>query len=143
MATVQVTKESVTRWIPWSARGMGLLATAFALLMICGVASDWFLKASLLLCQPALTEPSRWNLCRGYVGAMGGWADEIAASPWPVERTILAGLLIVTILGGLIAWARQRIGGMLLVVGAIAVGALSYVITEHNSVWTMLLTSAR
>ncbi len=138
MTTDQATKDNVTKWSHWSARGIGLLAGAMALLVISSVASDWFLKGSLYICQPALEGPARWNLCRGYVAAMGGWADEIAASPWPLEGTMLAGLLIIMVLGVLIAWSREGVGGTLLVVGAIVLGAFSYVTAEHDKVGNML-----
>jgi hypothetical protein len=69
---------------------------------------------------------------------MGGWAEEIAASPWPLEGTILAGLLIITVLGVLIAWTRAGVGGVLLVVGATVLGAFSYLTAEHDKVWNML-----
>ena len=51
---------------------------------------------------------------------------------------MLAGLLIITVLGVLIAWTREGVGGTLLVVGAIALSASSYVIAEHDKVWNML-----
>jgi hypothetical protein len=109
-----------------------------ALLVISSVASEWFLKGSLYICQPSLAGPTRWNLCWGYVSAMGGWAEEIAASPWPLEGTILAVLLIITVLGVLIAWTRAGVGGTLLVIGAIVLGTFSYVTAEHDKVWNML-----
>jgi hypothetical protein len=139
MTISQAAKDNVTRWLHWSARGIGLLAGAMALLVISGVASDWLLKGSLYICQPALEGPARWNLCRGYVAAMGGWADEIAASPWPLEGTIRAGLLIITVLGVLIAWSREGMGGVLLTVGAIVLGTFSYLTAEQGKVWNMLL----
>jgi hypothetical protein len=139
MTTVQAAKDNVTKWLHRIARGISLLAGAMALLVISGVASDWLLKGSLYICQPALEGPARWNLCRGYVAALGGWADEIAASPWPLEGTILAGLLIITALGLLIAWSREGVGGTLLLVGAIVLGTFSYLTAEHDKVWNMLL----
>jgi hypothetical protein len=111
-----------------------------ALLVISSVAGAWFSKIALSVCQPTLESggPPRYTLCLHLVGAMGGWAEEIAASPWPLEGTILAGLLIITVLGVLIAWTREGVGGTLLVVGAIVLGAFSYVIAEHDKVWNML-----
>jgi hypothetical protein len=140
MTTVQYTKDNVTKWVHWIARGMGLLAGAMALLVISSVAGDWLLKIALNACQPTLESggPSRYTLCLHLVGAMGGWAEEIAASPWPLEGTMLAGLLIITILGVFIAWSREGIGGALLVVGAVVLGAFSYVTAEHDKVWNML-----
>jgi hypothetical protein len=122
------------------ARGTSLLAGAMALLVISSVAGDWLLKIVLGLCQPTLESsgPSRYTLCLHLVGAMGGWAEEIAASPWPLEGTMLAGLLIITVLGVLVAWSREGIGGTLLVVGAIVLGVFSYVIAEHDKVWNTL-----
>jgi hypothetical protein len=143
MTTVQTTKDNVTKWLHRIARGIGLLAGAIALLVISSVAGEWFSKIVLSVCQPELEKGdfSRWTLCRQVVAAMGGWADEIAASPWPLEGTMLAGLLIITVLGVLVAWTREGIGGTLLVVGAIALGAFSYVIAEHGKVWNMLFIS--
>jgi hypothetical protein len=143
MTTVQTTKDNIAKWLHWSARGIGLLAGTIALLVISSVAGEWFLKIVLSVCQPELEngDLSRWTLCRQVVAAMGGWADEIAASPWPLEETILAGLLTITVVGVLIAWSREGIGGALLVVGAVVLGAFSYVIAEHDKVWNMLFIS--
>jgi len=142
MTIAQATKDNVTKCLHWSARGIGLLAGAIALLVISSVAGQWFSKIALSVCQPTLESgaPSRYTLCRHLVSAMGGWADEIAASPWPLEGTILAGLLIITVLGVLIAWSREGIGGVLLVVGAIVLGAFSYVTAEHDKVGNMVFT---
>jgi hypothetical protein len=139
MTISQTAKDNVPKWLHRSARGIGLLAGAMALLVISSVASDWLLKGSLYICQPALEGPARWNLCRGYVAALGGWADEVAASPWPLEGTILAGLLIITVLGILIAWSREGMGAVLLIVGAIVLGTFSYFTAEQGKVWNMLL----
>jgi hypothetical protein len=143
MTTAQTTKDNLTKWMHRIARGTSLLAGAMALLVISSVAGDWLLKIALGLCQPTLESsgPSRYTLCLHLVGAMGGWADEIAASPWPLEGTILAGLLIITVLGLLIAWSREGIGGVLLIVGAIVLGAFSYVTAEHDKIWNVLLIS--
>jgi hypothetical protein len=140
MTTLQATKDNAAKWLHWIARGIGLLAGAMALLVISSVAGDWLLKIALNVCQPTLEsgDPSRYTLCLHLVGAMGGWAEEIAASPWPLEGTMLAGLLIITVLGVFIAWSREGIGGALLVVGAIMLGAFSYVTAEHDKVWNML-----
>jgi hypothetical protein len=140
MTTVQAAKDNSTKWLHRSARWIGLLAGAVALLVISSVAGEWFSKIVLSVCQPELEsgDCSRWTLCRQVVAAMGGWVDEIAASPWPLEGTVLAGLLIIMVLGVLIAWIRERIGGTLLVVGAIVLGVFSYVIAEHSKIWNML-----
>ena len=140
MITVQAIKDNATKWLHWIARGISLLAGAIALLVISSVAGDWLLKIVLGVCQPELenSDFSHWTLCRQVVAAMGGWAEEIAASPWPLEGTILAGLLIITVLGILIAWTRAGVGGVLLVVGAIVLGAFSYLTAEHDKVWNML-----
>jgi hypothetical protein len=141
MTHTRHTRDDRSKWMYRFAWGISLLAMAMALLIISGVASEWLLKGSLTICQPSLEGPARWNLCQGYVSALGGWADEIAASPWPLERTMLAGLLIITVLGVLVAWIREGTGGALLVVGAVALGTFSYVTTEHDKVWNMLFMS--
>jgi hypothetical protein len=143
MTTVQATKDNATKWLHWIARGTSLLAGAIALLVISSVASEWVLKIALNVCQPTLESggPSSYTLCLHLVGAMGGWAEEIAASPWPLEGTILAGLLLITVVGVLIAWIREGIGGTLLVVGAIVLSAFSYVTAEHGKAWNTLFMS--
>ncbi len=144
MTIAQAAKDNVTKWLHWSARGIGLLAGAMALLVISSVAGEWLLKIALSVCQPILESsgPSRYTLCLHLVGAMGGWAEEIAASPWPLKGTMLAGLLLIAVLGVLIAWSREGIGGTLLVVSAIALDAFSYVTAEHDKVWSMLFMSS-
>lgn len=140
MTIVPYVQDDVTKWMHWIARGIGLLAGAIALLVIGSVAGEWFLKIVLSVCQPVIErgDPSRLTLCHQTVAAMGGWVDEIAAAPWPLEATLLAGLLILTLLGVLMAWIREGMGGALLVVGALLVGAFSYVTAEQGKVWNTL-----
>jgi hypothetical protein len=143
MTIAQATKDNLTKWLHWSARGISLLAGVIALLVISSVVGEWVSKITLSVCQPKLESGgfSRWTLCRQVVAAMGGWADEIAASPWPLEGTMLAGLLVIMVLVVLIAWIRERKGGVLLVVGAVVLGTFSYLIAEHDKVWNMLFIS--
>jgi hypothetical protein len=139
MADIQPPTD-MTKWMRWIARGIGLLGGAVALLFISGVGSEWLLKGTLNICQPALEsgDPSQWNLCRQVHAAMGGWADEIEATPWPLEGTMLAGLMIVTLLGILIAWRREGIGGTLLAISAIALSLFSTTCTECNGLSIIL-----
>jgi hypothetical protein len=108
MTTVQVTKDNVTKWLHRIAHGTSLLAGAMALLVISSVAGTWFSKIALSICQPTLK------------------------SDGPPRYTLC--LHLVGAMGG---WAEE-IGGTLLVVGAIALDAFSYVIAEHDKVWNML-----
>lgn len=141
MANMRQPTDTTAKWMRWIARGIGLLGGAVALLFISSVGAEWLLKVTLTICQPALEsgEPSHWNLCRQVHAAMGGWADEIEAIPWPWEGTMLAGLLIVTVLAVLIAWRREGIGGTLLVIGAIALSVFSTTCTECNGISIILL----
>lgn len=56
------------------------------------------------------------------------------------QGAMLAGLVITTVLGVLIAWWREGIGGTVVVIGAVALGTFAYVTAGHNKVWAMLIT---
>ncbi len=43
-------------------------------------------------------------------------------------------------LGVLIAWRRERIGGTVMVIGAIALGTFAYVTAGHNKVFAVLVS---
>ena len=73
----------------------------------------------------------------------------IAEAVWPhtppspeasLQGAILAGLGITTVLGVLIAWRWEGIGGTIVVIGAIALSTFAYVTAGHNKVWAMLFT---
>lgn len=55
------------------------------------------------------------------------------------EGAMLAGLVSTNLLGVLIAWWREGIGGMVVVIGAMALGTFAYVTAGHNKVWAMLM----
>ena len=57
-----------------------------------------------------------------------------------LQGAILSGLGITTVLGVLIAWWRERVGGTVVVVGAIALSTFAYVTAGRNKVWAMLFT---
>jgi len=61
-------------------------------------------------------------------------------TPWSLEGAILAGLVIITALGVLIAWRREGIGGTIVAIGAIALGTFAYITARFNKVWAMLIT---
>ena len=52
--------------------------------------------------------------------------------PWTWESTVLAGLIVASALGALIAWWREGIGGWILVVGGLALGIFAYYTAGHN-----------
>ena len=56
------------------------------------------------------------------------------------QGAMLAGLVIFAVLGVLIAWWREGVGGTIVVIGAIALGTFAYVTAGHNKVWAMLIT---
>ena len=54
--------------------------------------------------------------------------------------TIMAGLIITLVLGVLIAWWREGIGGTILVICAVAHSTFAYVVTGHNKGLAMLVS---
>ena len=68
-------------------------------------------------------------------------ADLVSGDPAPSwEGKILAGLIVAVVVGVAIAWRWERIGGTIVVIGAIALGTFSYVTAGFNKVWVMLIT---
>jgi hypothetical protein len=65
------------------------------------------------------------------IGAVAAISDPM---PWSLEGAMLAGLVVATVLGGLIAWWREGIGGTVLVIGAMALGTFAYVTARFNKV---------
>lgn len=53
---------------------------------------------------------------------------------------MLAGLVIFAVLGILISWWREGIGGTVVVIGAVALGTFAYVTAGFNKGWAMLIT---
>ena len=92
------------------------------------------------------TKWTRW-VARG-IGLLAGafWlisliAELISAHTAPSwEGEIPAGLVITTVLGVLVAWRREGIGGTIVVIGAIALATFSCVTARFNKVWIMLIT---
>lgn len=58
---------------------------------------------------------------------------------WSLEGAILAGLVIITALGVLVAWRREGSGGMIVLIGAIALSTFAYVTARFNKIWAMLI----
>jgi len=88
----------------------------------------------------------RW-IARGIGSLVGGLFLLIGIAsaifdptPWSLEGAMLAGLGVFAVLGILIAWWREGIGGTVVLIGAIALGTFAYVTAGHNKVWAMLIT---
>jgi len=60
-------------------------------------------------------------------------------TPWSLEGAVLAGLVIVAVLGALIAWRWEGVGGTVLVIGAIALGIFACVTARFNKIGAMLI----
>jgi hypothetical protein len=57
-----------------------------------------------------------------------------------LQGTILGGLGITIVLGVLIAWRWERVGGTILVIGAIAISAFGYITAGRYKVWVALFS---
>ena len=71
---------------------------------------------------------------------MGIAYDIVESRPWTLEDTIMAGLVITSVLGVLIAWWREGIGGTILVVCAVAHSTFAYIVAGHNKGFAMLVS---
>ncbi len=60
--------------------------------------------------------------------------------PWIVESFILAGLILVSALGVLIAWFHEGIGGTIVLICAVAHSTFAYMVSGHNKGFAMLIT---
>ena len=72
-----------------------------------------------------------------FVGIVAGISE---TEPWTVESAILAGLILSSALGVLIAWFREGIGGGIVVMCAIAHSTFAYIVSGHNKGFAMLIT---
>jgi hypothetical protein len=59
---------------------------------------------------------------------------------WSPEGAILGGLMIVSVFGVLIAWRRERIGGVILVLCGLALCVFAYVTAGHNKAFAILVS---
>jgi hypothetical protein len=57
-----------------------------------------------------------------------------------LQGTILGGLGITAVLGVLIAWRWERIGGTIVVIGAIALSTFGYITAGRYKVWVALFS---
>ena len=90
----------------------------------------------------------RWG-ARGIGSLAGAWWLLIGIieaiwnrTPWSLEGAMLAGLVGATVLGVLIAWWREGIGGTIVVVAAVALCIFAYVTAGHNKVFAVLVSGA-
>ncbi len=55
-----------------------------------------------------------------------------------LEGTILGFLVAIVVIGVIIAWFREGIGGFITVIGAIALSIFAYISAGHNKIFAML-----
>jgi hypothetical protein len=80
-----------------------------------------------------------------FVGLIHVIAAVVAAAepgPWTWESTVLAGLIVASALGVLIAWWREGIGGTIIVICAIAHSTFATIASGHNKGFAMLITGS-
>ena len=59
-------------------------------------------------------------------------------SPPETEGILLGVLVLIPVTGVVVAWWRERLGGVLAIIGGIALGTFAYVTAGRNKVWIML-----
>ena len=62
------------------------------------------------------------------------------AKPWPPESLIMAALISTSVLGVVVAWLREGVGGLFLVIVAAAHSAFAYVAAGHNQGFAVLIS---
>ena len=60
--------------------------------------------------------------------------------PWTLESMVMAGFIITVPLILLIAWWREGIGGMILVIYAIGFSTFGYISAGHNKAFAMMIS---
>jgi len=67
--------------------------------------------------------------------------SKLGVEPTPeakLEGTILGFLVAIVVIGVIIAWFREGIGGTITVIGAIALSIFSYISAGHNKILAVL-----
>lgn len=64
------------------------------------------------------------------------WGDTTVS----LEGMILAGLIIVMVIGVAIAWHWEGIGGIIVVIGSITLGTFAYITAGHNKFFAVSVT---
>lgn len=59
---------------------------------------------------------------------------------WTLEEVIMTGLVTTSLLGVLIAWWREEIGGVILVTCGIAHSTFAFIVSGHNKGLAMLVS---
>ena len=72
-----------------------------------------------------------------FIGILQGM---VGSDPWTGESTILSVLTITSALGVLIAWWREGLGGIILVIAAVAHSTFAYFAAGHNHAFAMLIS---
>jgi hypothetical protein len=93
-----------------------------------------------------LTASLRWSArAVGSLPALG-WVSVglvsalLEREPWTRESAWMVLLISVLTLAVLLAWRREKLGGALLVVGAVAFGLFAYVTAGRNKGYAMLVS---
>ena len=61
-------------------------------------------------------------------------------TPVPIEGFILAGLITINVAGVIIAWWKEKIGGIIIVAAAVSLCTFSYIEAGHNKILAMLFS---
>jgi hypothetical protein len=72
-----------------------------------------------------------------FVGIAGALYER---EPWTLESAIMAGFMITSALGVLIAWRREGIGGAILVIYAVTFSTFAYFSAGRNKGFAMLVS---
>ena len=59
---------------------------------------------------------------------------------WSSEGAILGGLMIVSVIGVLVAWRRERTGGVILVLCGLALSVFAYISAGQNKAFAVLVS---
>jgi len=110
MANNKKTIDKTTKVIHWTARILGSVSGAFWVLA---------LTLSTIVEYKKGVEP---------------------APEAKLEGTILGFLIAIVVIGVIITWFKEGIGGVITVIGAIALSIFSYISAGHNKIFAMLIS---
>jgi hypothetical protein len=81
------------------------------------------------------------TLVAGFWVFIGALEAITGSDPWTVESAVLATLIVVAALAVAVAWWREEIGGILLILVGVAHSVFAYIAAGHRKVYAVVITS--
>lgn len=82
------------------------------------------------------------TLVAGFWVFIGILETIFGSDPWTVESTVLAVLIVAIAVAVTVAWWREGLGGLLLLLVGVAQGVFAFVAAGHNKLFAVAITGA-